>query len=168
MAPPGSHPPAAIRAMDTGDIPTIARWVAATPLWRRYGLTVSEVGALLERGLAGGDLLLVADAPAPDGKAGGLAWCLERGAFGRSPYLRLLGVRADLAGHGIGSALLDALERRLAGSAGELFLLVADFNAAAQRFYRRRGYVQAGAIDGYVLPGVTELLFWKRLPPAPA
>ncbi len=40
---------------------------------------------------------------------------------------------------------------------------MSDFNAGAQRFYERHGYVRAGALDGLVLPGVAELLYWKRL-----
>jgi ribosomal protein S18 acetylase RimI-like enzyme len=88
---------------------------------------------------------------------------IPRGAFGRSPYLRLIGVRADMAGSGIGARLLDAMEARAAEVADDLFLLVSDFNEGAQRFYRRQGYVQIGAIPGYVLPEVSELVFRKRL-----
>ena len=166
MASPGLHQPIIVRAMTADDIPSIARWVAAIPLWQRYGLSAAKAQALLRDALTNGDRLLVADAPPPNGKASGLAWCLEKGAFGRSPYLRLLGVRADLAGHGIGGILLDTLERHLAKTASELFLLVSDFNTAAQAFYRRHGYAQVGAIDSYVLSGVAELIFWKRLPPS--
>ena len=167
MTSSGSRQPIAIRALRTDDIPTVALWVADMPLWQRYGLTTARARRLLSGGLAADDVLLVADVPAPEGTACGLAWCLPRGAFGRSPYLRLLGVRADFSGRGIGGALLEALEHRLAGAAGELFLLVSDFNVAAQAFYRRHGYTQIGAIADYVLPQVAELIFWKRLSPAP-
>ena len=44
----------------------------------------------------------------------------------------------------------------------DIFLLVSDFNAAAQAFYRRLGYEQVGAIPGYVVPGISELIFRKR------
>ena len=87
------------------------------------------------------------------------------GAFGRSLYLRLIGVRPDCAGSGIGSALLAEAERAALESGSDLFLLVSDFNADAQRFYRHHGYEQVGAITGYVLPDVSELIFWKRLRP---
>ncbi len=83
------------------------------------------------------------------------------GAFGRSDYLRLIGVRADCAGQGIGAALLSEVEAR--ATSRDLLLLVSDFNEGAQRFYRRMGYEQIGAIPGYVLPDVTELIFRKRL-----
>ena len=39
---------------------------------------------------------------------------------------------------------------------------MSDFNAAAQAFYGRLGYEQIGTIPGYVVPGVSELIFRKR------
>lgn len=163
MTPSSSHQPVTVRLMNADDVPTVAHWVATVPLWQRYGLTTPKAQSLLTTGLAQGDLLLVADVPLADGRAGGVAWCMPQGAFGRSPYLRLLGVRADLAGQGVGGVLLETLERRLVETADALFLLVSDFNTAAQAFYRRHGYMQAGAIASYVLPEVTELIFWKKL-----
>jgi ribosomal protein S18 acetylase RimI-like enzyme len=83
------------------------------------------------------------------------------GAFGRSEYLRLIGVRADCAARGLGAALLSEVEAR--ATSRDLILLVSDFNEGAQRFYKRMGYAQIGAIPGYVLPDVTELIFRKLL-----
>jgi predicted GNAT family acetyltransferase len=48
-------------------------------------------------------------------------------------------------------------------SSRDLFLLVSDFNTDAQKFYARLGYVQVGALDDYVIPGVSELVFCKRI-----
>lgn len=145
-----------IRAMRHTDIPILANWIAEIPLWQRYQLTIPKVQSSLETALARGDLLLVVDLP--EGEALGLAWCLPKGMFGRSPYLRLLGV--NVRQKGLGAALLTHLEQGL--EADTLFLLVSDFNLEAQRFYQRQGYQQIGAIPGYVLPDVTELLYWKR------
>ncbi len=153
-----------IRPMDPLDSPIAAEWMAATPLWQRYQLTADKARAALAAGLTAGDLLLVADMDAD--RACGLAWVVWSGAFGRSPYLRILGVNAAYNGHGIGAALLEAVETETAlNKAHEFFLLVSDFNADAQRFYRRQGYTQIGAVPGYVLPDVTELIYWKRLAP---
>jgi ribosomal-protein-alanine N-acetyltransferase len=44
-----------------------------------------------------------------------------------------------------------------------MVLLCSDFNTEAQRFYRRAGYEQVGALPDYVVPGVAELIFRKRL-----
>ncbi|MCZ7547197.1 MAG: GNAT family N-acetyltransferase [Anaerolineae bacterium] len=75
-------------------------------------------------------------------------------------------MKPGLEGMGIGAALLGEAERRAASVSREMFLLVSDFNVAAQRFYQRHDYQQVGAIPGYVLPDVAELIFWKRLDPA--
>lgn len=156
-------PSVTVRPLHARDIPAVAGWIAATPLWQRYRFSAPQAEASLARALAQADILLVADVEREGGQACGLAWCLPAGAFGRSPYLRILGVRAGLTGLGIGAALLDRLEQVAAERASDLFLLVSDFNQAARRFYQRQGYRQVGAIPGYVLPDVTELIFWKRL-----
>lgn len=155
--------PIRLRPLRQDDLPELAAWLPEVPLWRRYQLTAAGLEGQLQAALAAGDLLLVADAGGF--RAGGLAWCVPRGMFGRSPYLRLFGVRPELAGQGVGGRLLAGLERAL-GPESDLFLLVAEFNAAAQRFYERRGFARVGEIPGYVLPEVAELLYRKRLTPA--
>lgn len=152
---------ASIRPLTASDIPIIAEWIASDPLWQRYQYSAAAASDGLTQALERGDLLLTADL---DGaRACGLGWCMPRGAFGRSVYLRLLGVQLGHHGAGVGAALLDAAEQRAARVAREMFLLVSDFNDGAQRFYRRQGYEPVGAIPGYVLPDVTELIYWKRL-----
>lgn len=155
-----------IRPMVSEDISPIAGWIAVIPLWQRYDYSAEAAQRGLEQALARADLLLTVDVD--DAFACGLAWCVPRGAFGRSYYLRLLGVQSGLHSAGLGATLLGAAEREAAHSASDLVLLVSDFNADAQRFYQRQGYRQVGAIPGYVLPDVTELIFWKRLVPSGA
>ena len=150
-----------IRPMTLADAPQLATWMVQTPLWQRYSLTVDRACKNFEKGLAQKDILLVADVGTDAGC--GFAWCLPQGGFGRSMYLRLIGVRQDAARGGIGSALLGAAEQTALAVSREMFLPVSDFNSDAQRFYQRHGYRQIGAIPGYVLPDVTELLYWKQL-----
>ncbi len=151
-----------VRPMTSDDIPTVAAWMVQTPLWQRYQLTVERASQNFEGGLARGDVLLVADA-GDDNIGCGFAWCLPQGGFGRSMYLRLIGVRQERARAGVGAAVLRGAEEAALKVGHELFLLVSDFNLDAQRFYERQGYSQIGAIPGYVLPDVTELLYWKQL-----
>jgi GNAT superfamily N-acetyltransferase len=146
--------------MQSEDLPMLAEWMVEAPLWQRYGLTISAAISNFEHGMARGDWLIVA---VVEDIACGFAWVIPRGGFGRSPYLRLIGVRADKAGIGIGTGLLDELERKSAEIADDLFLLVSDFNESAQRFYKQRGYIQIGAVEAYVVSDVTELVFRKRL-----
>jgi GNAT superfamily N-acetyltransferase len=156
-------PNVSIRPLVASDIPLVAGWVVATPLWQRYRLTEAGTRSSLGQALSRADLMLVADVDHENGQACGLAWCLPEGAFGRSTYLRILGVQANHTGLGIGAALLAHAEQITAQTTNTMFLLVSDFNVEAQRFYQRQGYRQIGAIPGYVLPDVTELLYWKRL-----
>jgi ribosomal protein S18 acetylase RimI-like enzyme len=159
----GAMPGVSVRPLTVADIMVVAGWMVITPLWQRYQLTEAKARSGLEAGLRRADILLVSDVDGEGGRACGLAWCLREGAFGRSAYLRILGVRAGYTGLGIGAALLDQAERTAAAITREMFLLVSDFNVEAQRFYQRQGYTRIGAIPGYVLPDVTELLYWKRL-----
>lgn len=148
------------RALKGADIPAVVPWLGRLALYRRYGFTGDAAGRALQTALGAGDLLRVCQA-ASDGPLG-LAWCQRHGTFGRSPYLRLLAVREDAAGEGIGARLLQDLETELEGQSA-LYLLVSDFNTGAQRFYRRHGYAKVGELEDFVLPGVTELLYRKSL-----
>ncbi len=147
-----------VRPLAAEDVAVVAAWMVTIPLWQRYGVTVERISAQLTAALYGDDLLLVADGAE---QACGFAWCMHKGAFGRSAYLRLLGVRPVQARMGMGAALLNAVEQAV--TSADLFLLVSDFNTEAQRFYRRQGYTMIGSIPGYVLPDVTELIFRKVL-----
>lgn len=149
-----------IRPMIPSDFPLLAAWMVETPLWQRYHLTTAKAILQFEEGLERGDWLITADGKSP---ACGFGWGIPRGTFGRSPYLRLIGVRPDLTGSGLGALLLGEIERRAAEVASDLFLLVSDFNEGAQRFYKKHGFEAIGAIPGYVLPDVTELIFRKTL-----
>jgi ribosomal protein S18 acetylase RimI-like enzyme len=73
----------------------------------------------------------------------------------------LIGVNLAFQGQGVGDALMDAAEEIMFEKTKDIFLLVSDFNDGAQRFYQRRGYAQVGALTGYVLPDVVELIFRK-------
>ena len=150
------------RSMTMEDIPLVVEWMVSIPLWQRYQVSAPAAHTRFEQGLQQGDILLVSDWGG-ENRAVGFTWCLPEGAFGLSAYIRLIGVRPDHAGHGIGAALLAETEQLAGEFAKDMFLLVSDFNVDAQRFYQRHGYTQVGAIPGYVLPDVTELVFRKRL-----
>lgn len=145
--------------MVPGDIPLIAEWMANDDLWRRYRLSPETIAADFMRGLERGDLIVVTDIPAR-----GFAWCLLDGMFGSYPYLKRFGVDPAIVGQGLGTLLLDGIERELLSrQCRDLFLLVSDFNLDAQRFYQRHGYREIGRIPDLVLPGVAEVLFRRHL-----
>ena len=149
-----------IRAAAPADLEGLATIVAATPLWQRYGVTVTSAHAALTTGLAGGEAIALAEGAR--GPAG-LFWVQPKAGFGRSPYLKWLGVAPGQTGGGVGQALLRAAEEAARTVRPELLLLCSDFNVAGQRFYAREGYTRIGALPDYVLPGVAEHLFFKKL-----
>jgi N-acetylglutamate synthase len=81
-----------------------------------------------------------------------IAGCVMCGHDGRRAYLQHLAVESDLRGHGIGSALtartLAALE--LLGI-GKTHLDVLRKNAAAQRFWKNRGWQRRDDLVRYSL-----------------
>ncbi|MCK6580002.1 MAG: GNAT family N-acetyltransferase [Anaerolineae bacterium] len=149
-----------IRDMKDSDCQPLAEWMVTVPLWQRYGLTVGGAAGQFRAALVREDVLITAEDE--EGLPAGFAWMMPKGVFGRSPYLRLIGVRPDRAAQGGGALLLEAIEARAWAVSDVFFLLVSDFNMRAQRFYERHGYTRVGALPDYVVPGVAELIFWKH------
>jgi ribosomal protein S18 acetylase RimI-like enzyme len=157
--------PLTLRPATAADIPDCARWVAETPLWQRYGVTETSFRERLHDGLAHGATIYVATRA---GQVLGFVWFVERGAFNRSGYIQLIGVRPGARSQGAGRALMEFAEKEMFARTRDIFLLVSDFNIDAQRFYQRLGYRQVGVLEDYVVRGVSELIFWKRQPLAQA
>ncbi len=154
------------RILRPDDLPTLLRWLPAEPLLQRYQLDAAAIERALRVALATDDILRTLDAP--EAACCGLAWTQPRAGLGRGAYLRLLCVRPGQQGRGLGRALLAASERAAHARGQEsLMLLSSDYNLRAHNFYRRAGYAEVGALTEYALPGVDELLFWKRLDAAP-
>jgi ribosomal protein S18 acetylase RimI-like enzyme len=148
-----------IRPLAHADIPGIASWVATTPLWQRYGVTEESMSKRLRDGIGEGATIFVAERI---DDVVGFIWLVERGAFNRSGYVQLIGVRPGERGGGVGRALMEFAEQNVFAHHRDLFLLVSDFNVDAQRFYQRLGYRESGKLDDYVMQGVSELIYWKQ------
>lgn len=134
--------------------------IGAVPLWRdRYHHPPSRAAQDLREALSRSEVVLAARRP----ELAGIAWVMPRGTFGRAPYLKLIAVAPDAQGQHVGAELLEAAVARFQGTAKHFYLLVSDFNRDAQRFYKRHGFTQAGALPDFVLPGVSELLFVRAL-----
>ncbi len=148
-----------IRPWRAKDIRACVHILVTTPLWQRYGIARKAAERRFHEGWARGATIFVAvDAAKPVG----FVWCEEHGAFARSGYIPLIGVRQEMRGKGVGSALLARAEAHLAFT-GDVFLLVSDFNRAAQRFYERHGYTRVGTLADYIVPGVNEFIYRKHL-----
>jgi ribosomal protein S18 acetylase RimI-like enzyme len=135
--------------------------MAENPLWQRYGVTQASAYQRLILGQEQEARILIAETPSD---VTGFVWYVEKGVFARSGYIMLIGVDPAQQGKGVGEILMEEAERILFEKSDEVFLLVSDFNQQAQRFYQRRGYTMVGALPGYVLPDVSELIYCKKNP----
>lgn len=169
-----------------GDIDRCAEIACASEIGLRYGFEREALAARMREALISGAIMIAAretDVPgghmsaassrrvaattdiggvAPISSLAGFAWVDPRGAFGSSPYLKLIAVDESKRGGGTGAALLAEYERRTAEIGRVWTLMVSDFNANAIRFYENHGYVRAGAMEGFAREGITELLMVKR------
>ena len=93
----------------------------------------------------------------------GFTYIIPKGAFHSFPYLHLIAIKEEYRGRGIGKALLDHSESIASETADKLFLVVADYNPDAKRFYEINGYRQVGEIPNLYRPGITEYLMGKNL-----
>lgn len=150
-----------IRKMQPEDINICARLMAASPLWQSYGVSEFSAAHQFEQGLAHQADIAVAEVGE---KVSGFIWYSTRGAFNRSGYIKLIGVETDQRNQGVGRVLMEHAEKELFRNANDIFLLVSDFNEAAQGFYQRLGYRQVGAIPDYIISGVAELIYHKSNP----
>ena len=137
----------------------LAATLSSLPLLQSYGWRADGLRQALHRAQAQGALLWAASVDG--GPPAGLIWFEPRGGLGRAGYLKLLAVAAQAQGRGVGAALMDHFERETRGAPGGQMLLCAHDNAAALRFYARRGYREVGSLLGFVRPGQTELLLHR-------
>ena len=150
-----------IREAMPGDADLLASHLGGLPLLARYGMSPADLARRLREAMARGDGVLVA---CDDSGPVGFAWFLTGGTFALGGYLRLIAVAPEHQSRSLGAALLAEVEARVQNAGGRsLFLLVSDFNQAAQRFYAAHGYVEAGRLAKFVRDDVDELIFWKRL-----
>ena len=93
----------------------------------------------------------------------GFTYIIPKGAFHSFPYLHIIAIKEEFRDQGVGKALLGFSERIASEMADKLFLVVADYNPDAKRFYERNDYRQVGEIPGLDRPGITEYLMAKNL-----
>ncbi len=93
----------------------------------------------------------------------GFTYIIPKGAFHSFPYLHIIAVKEEYRDRGIGKALLDYSENIVCEAADKLFLVVADYNPDAKRFYERNGYRQVGKIPNLYRSGITEYMMAKDL-----
>ena len=80
--------------------------------------------------------------------------------------LLAIGVTPDRQGHGVGAALVAAVEDRLRDEAQRVLLVETIGTPAFSRtraFYQREGFVEEARIRAFYDEGLDKVVFWKRL-----
>ena len=93
----------------------------------------------------------------------GFTYIIPKGAFHSFHTFTSSRWRDGYRNMGIGKALLDYSEKNAHEMADKIFLVVADYNPDAKRFYERNGYMQVGEIPNLYRPGATEYMMVKDL-----
>jgi len=80
-------------------------------------------------------------------------------------YLQSVCVAPQWRGEGIGSELMDYVEKRILSETPNVFICVSSFNGRVQRLYERRGYEAIGELKDFIVPGHSEILLRKTIAP---
>ena len=124
--------------------------------WKRLNEGIDFRAALADKNTAG----YICKA---GGETAGFILFIAKPVFARGGYLRAIGVAPVYKGQGIGRKLLDFAEKRASEQASHFFLCVSSFNRSAQAFYKKCGYSRIGKLPDFIIPGVSEFIYWKRL-----
>ena len=80
-------------------------------------------------------------------------------------YLQSVCVAPQWRGKGIGSELMDYVEKRILSETPNVFICVSSFNERVQKLYERRGYEVVGELKNWIVPGHSEILLRKTSGP---
>lgn len=148
------------RPLDPSEAALCAAVMAASDPWRTLGRKEDKILPLLlhpDREVIAAEL---------EGRLAGVAVvCLTGALVG---YIQAICVFPEFRGHGVGSALLAFVERRIFREFPNVFLCVSSFNPAARRLYLRSGYEVVGELGDYVVAGYSEFLLRKTRGPMDA
>ena len=136
----------------------IALLVGSQP-WTRLGYTAADWERILATPLEGREGFVLVTG------AGVAGLALVRPRFLAGDYLELFAIAAGRRGQGLGAVLLRHIEQVAFGRGQNLFVCVSDFNAAARRFYARKGYTEVGALPDLLIRGSAEILLRKTRGP---
>jgi len=120
-----------------------------------------EMAELLIDGFNKGEIYVALD---KDRNCLGFIWIALSGTFYGFPYCRILAVKKEYRGKGVGTALLNYYQKMGFAKSGRLFILVSDFNKGARKLYERLGFIQVGTIPDLFKKGISELILAKFRP----
>jgi ribosomal protein S18 acetylase RimI-like enzyme len=144
-----------IRPAREDDREWCAQLMASSEPWITLGRQLDSCRKVFAR--PGYELFLACSSADPLG----FVLCHRYGAMS-SPYITTIAVDHATRGKGVGHRLLEFVEEHYRGRR-HLFLCVSSFNPRARQLYEAVGYRVVADLEGYVIPGASEILMHKRL-----
>lgn len=144
-----------IREAKSTDFGDLARLIFADEAWTRYGIDFLAASELINNAE---DKFYLAQS-----EDGIIGFCTLRinGVGNIGAYLRMIVVAEAFRRQGIGKQLIDYIWQQTIQHTPNLFLICSTDNLRAQKFYHREGFRPVGELNGLVVPGHQEILFWK-------
>ncbi|HZD60786.1 MAG TPA: GNAT family N-acetyltransferase [Anaerolineae bacterium] len=144
-----------IRRARAADFIDLARLISGDEAWARYGIDFKVALQLIET--AEDEFYL-----AQDGKSIVGFYAVRLNGVGNiGAYMRMIVVAEPHRNRGVGKLLLDHIWQLTTQHVPNLFLICSTDNIRAQRFYEREEFKPVGILDGLVLPGHREVLYWR-------
>lgn len=148
-----------IREAASLDFENLARLISEDIAWNRYGIdfkvALDLIGSTEDKFYLahnGRDII---------------GFCALRlnGVGNLGAYIRMIVVAEPYKNQGIGKSLLDYVWRLIVEHVPNVFLICSIDNVRGQKFYEREGFKQVGVLNGLVVPGHDEILYWKSAGP---
>lgn len=144
-----------IRGARPSEAKAQASWIVSMEPWSSLGYESAPLGRYLARMARAGRALVAVEAKAV------LAVIVHQPDFLLGNFIALLAVRPEVAGQGIGRALVDSLERLTFAKRRWLYVSSDAHNRSAARFYRKLGFSRLARIPDLIVNGRTEIL-WRK------
>lgn len=126
-------------------------------LGKRYFSEIGSARKSLEEGFHKNEIYVAVE----NSNCKGFIWVIKNGIFHSFPYIHIVAVKSENRGQGIGELLLRFVENEYFANYSRLFLVVADFNPKAKKFYERLGYSEICEIPDLYRKGISECLMMK-------
>ena len=139
-----------------------AELMASMDPWVRFGRTHEESYGIVTDP-ARETYVALDDAADGDHGVAGFAVIVMQGVF--VGYIQSVAVRPDWRGRGLGTALIQHVERRILRDQPNVFICASSFNPDARRLYERLGYRAVGELTDWVIRGQSEILLRKTIGP---